>query len=167
MPLRAPVLALQIHLAPRILATQNWVSTPIAIFNSIIAGCKLSNVFAKVFFDPAMQRCHKRPDDLSTMRLQVEEGTIFKEYVDDATLRRDISTHHGHSNFIQPDICFADGLASLDLPLSRRKSWLLGARKQVATYILISLRKAGYHLLLVQSAMDLGVQTHATRGLED
>ena len=165
MPWRAPVLALQMHLAPRILATQNWVSTPIAIFNSIIAGCKLSNVFAKVFVYPAMQRWHERfrPDELPPMRLQDEEGPFSKEYVDDFTLRQDISTRHGLSTFIQANICFADGLASLDLPLSRRKYLLLGARQQVATYINISLRKAGYYFLPVQSAMDLGVQTSAAR----
>ena len=58
LPLRARILALQMHLAPRLLSMQKWFSAPQTIYTSIIAGCKLPNIFAKVFVFPALQAWH-------------------------------------------------------------------------------------------------------------
>ena len=110
MPMRTPVLALQMHLSPRILSLQRWTSKPVGISNSIIAGCKLSNIFAEVFVYPALRKWHERymPPSLGSDAWADEDGPALREYVDDFTLRQDVQSNLQVSEFIQSNIYFSE-----------------------------------------------------------
>ena len=164
-PLRAPVLALQMHVAPRVLTMQNWLSMPQQVCTSIIAGCKLSNVFAKLFVFPALHEWHLRikPAGWPESDFNCTEGPMLKEYVDDFTLRQKISTRSDLSLFVQANVMFADSIASLDLVLSKKKSALVGARADAALTIQRAIKARGHNLTRLNSIEDLGVQTSGSR----
>ena len=66
---------------------QKWASLAVVVANSVVAGCKLSNVFAKVFVFSALQKWHEQfmPESWPGCE-RSPDAPLLHEYVDDFSL---------------------------------------------------------------------------------
>jgi len=145
-PLERMAYALQQHIAPRVLQSNGCSSKPIQISKSILAGCKYSCDFTKVYLQRGMVKlCNKHP--LANTEL----------FVDDTTMNAVGVTNDDVLNALVPAmISFQEIVKQLRLRLSPKASIVTSNNK--LTFALIKELKAyGLNFLNVKHARDLGI----------
>jgi len=150
--IRILAIAMQVHLAPRVLRTEGCYGTVVKVSRSVLAGCRFSNAFARsVMYDIldkaganyGMTICRQFVDDLS----QNTRGKRIKEVAREA---------------IDVSLRIKEGLEAEDFTISS-KSVLVCSHKELDKEIKKGLRAKKIKLSTTYVAKDLGLDATSAR----
>jgi len=156
-PLDQLTLALQQHLAPRVIQVNGFSSELIQVFRSILAGCKHS---------VALTRAYLMRNMLHTTTKHPETHTSL--FVDDTTMQATANTLHEVLEKLVPTVStWAEGVNKLKLTLSS-KGCIVTSCPKLSKLLRKELLSYGLEYQVETGARDLGV-THtsgATRPIQ-
>ena len=148
-PAQQLVLALQQHLAPRVIQVNGFSSLPVSVFNSILAGCKHSVAFTRSF---VKRKMHKVCD--------LYPHTDSRIFVDDTSMQTTASTIPEVLDQIVPTVStWAQGALEQKLRLSN-KGCIVTSNPKLSKLLQKELLSYGLTYRIEPHARDLGV-THA------
>ena len=145
------IMALQQHLAPRVVQIQELVSKPIVIDKSILAGCGLSVPFVFAYL-------HEGNSEL----VNKHGSANHKTYVDDCIH----TAAHAEQEIVQTvlvnaAICFRNNFVVLSKLKMSSKSTLVASCPKMANRIRAELADHGIHIQTAQASRDLGLLFNA------
>ena len=153
-PLDALVLALEQHLAPRILQVGGCSSKAIRVFQSILAGCKTSKALTAVYLKRGMTSISKDKDaNKANLSLFIDD-TCFHALADTVSLLLD--------KFMPDVLKFQMVARKLKLKLSP-KTQITTSCELAAILLQKELKEYGMFFEISKQAQDLGVSFSAAR----
>ena len=140
------ILALQQHLAPRVIQASGFSSHPISIWKSILAGCKQSVPFTRILLKRFLTRIIEKNPLAKT-----------KAFVDDVSILAFSARWGSVQNILAPALLdFAKGISNLNLIMSP-KSTLVTSHKTLSRQLIRELNTHGIKYQSHQSTRDLGI----------
>ncbi len=142
--------ALQQHLPPRVIQASGFCSAPVTVFKSVIAGCKYSVPFTKVYLQPEMTKLSRK-----------HKSANFKLFVDDTSNHaRGTSFDEVLQHLVPAVVDFANTATKLKLKLPP-KAVIVAPNTKLPLVLKKELASYGVSFDIAKSARDLGVTSTA------
>ena len=143
-------LALNLHMAPRILKSKEGYSTPIHPTTGIVAGCAQAHLFAKMVLFGAMKELHA-----------ALFGIWARQYVDDLAIRAQGLVRHVVQHLVAAAGILQHQLQAIQQPINNKKTCFTASSNGMAEALQAGFEAIGFGAQQVAEQKDLGITTNS------
>ena len=143
---------LQMFLAPRYLRERQWISRPITIGKSLVAGSPHGGKLAKALLGPILQRAHEK----------YQFSIMMKTFVDDTIIRSEGTASNVETTLVQAGTSIGHDMLSAGLTISP-KTVVVASSSGIANSVARALRGQGIRATSAHAATDLGADVASGR----